>query len=84
MENIVEGNLSTASRGGVPGTLSLIEAFFKVKRPPTNFKYEVFNFLLKIFFLIRMVVMVLIPNGLFSSVAFALVIFYLHQRLLKS
>ena len=41
MENTVEGNLSTASRGGVPGTLSLIEAFLKVKRLPTNFKFEV-------------------------------------------
>uniref|UniRef100_A0A914LBR6 Nuclear pore protein n=2 Tax=Meloidogyne incognita group TaxID=654580 RepID=A0A914LBR6_MELIC len=40
MENTVEGNLSTASRGGVPGTLSLIEAFLKVKRLPTNFKFE--------------------------------------------
>jgi len=74
MENTVEGNLSTASRGGVPGTLSLIEAFLKVKRLPTNFKFEVHFHLFLNEIIFRMVVMVLIPNGLFFFTACALAI----------
>lgn len=32
MEGVIEGNLQQAERGGIPGTMSLIEAFLNVAK----------------------------------------------------
>lgn len=40
METVIQSNLQEAQRGGVPGTLSLIEAYLNV-RLDGRFAYEV-------------------------------------------
>ena len=70
MEKVIEANLARAKRGGIPGTLSLIEAYLNVKQN-SQFLYEVLilsgnlNLLSNLYILIRTVFMrqQIIQNG---------------------
>jgi hypothetical protein len=79
MESVIQNNLQEAQRGGVPGTMSLIEAYLNV-RLDGRFQYEVRirdSFKLTVF---RTEIMASIRSGHSFFFACALAILCWHQK----